>query len=365
MERRAGSAGQRHPLALTGGETRAALAEPRVDTVGQGRYERAQADRHARPFHLPIRGIPAPDPHVLGDRVAEQVGPLWNPRDLRPPLVEREVVQLDPADAHRARGRRLEAEQHAYQRRLAATARTDQSHHFAGAHAQRHFLERRLGAARVEDGEAIDLDLGDRHVGRLELHRGCVSSRVAHCLVRAPPRISDRVERARRSAARRVGRVPPRGRLLQQREHLLGRRHALGAGVVVGAQLAQRQIGLGREHQREQRAAQTQLAAHQSQADRHRHERHRDRREELEDQRGQEASPAASPIAVVAVALGDLADALPPGPWRVRTPSASARPATTSRKWPRQPLQGTQLAVHALPRRGPHQCHEQRDQRES
>ncbi len=62
----------------------------------------------------------------------------------------------------------------------------------------------------------------------------------------------------------------------QHREHLLGGGHALGACVVVGAELAKREECLRGEHEREQRGAQVEVPAHQPQADRHRHERHGD-----------------------------------------------------------------------------------------
>ena len=80
--------------------------------------------------------------------------------------------------------------------------------------------------------------------------------------------------------ARRVGNVDVgsarRRRGLEHVEHLLGRADALGAGVIVGAERAQRQVGLGGQHEHEQGRAQVQVPVEQSQPDRDRDQRHRD-----------------------------------------------------------------------------------------
>ena len=59
----------------------------------------------------------------------------------------------------------------------------------------------------------------------------------------------------------------------------------------LGAELAEREVGLRREDQDEQPGPQVQLAGHQSQADPHRDERDREGREQLQDERGQEGDP--------------------------------------------------------------------------
>ena len=54
------------------------------------------------------------------------------------------------------------------------------------------------------------------------------------------------------------------------------------------AELAERQVGLGCEDQHEERGAEVEVTAEQTEADRHGDERHRDGRHQLEDQRREE-----------------------------------------------------------------------------
>ena len=101
------------------------------------------------------------------------------------------------------------------------------------------------------------------------------------------------------------------------------RLHPLGAGVVVGAEPAERQIGLGGQDEHEQRRRQGQVATEQPQSDRHRHQRHREGGQQFQDQRRQERHPQRGhrrgPVTV-----GDVADGARPGPSPDRIPSASA-----------------------------------------
>jgi hypothetical protein len=96
-------------------------------------------------------------------------------------------------------------------------------------------------------------------------------------------------------------------RQLEDRERLLGGADALGAGVVVGAQQPERQVGLRGQDQDHQRRAQGDVCSEQLQPDGHRDQGHRDRGHQLEDQRGQERHPQ-SGHGRPAVAIGDLAD---------------------------------------------------------
>ena len=83
-----------------------------------------------------------------------------------------------------------------------------------------------------------------------------------------------------------------RGRRVEQREHPLGDRQAVGARVVLGAQPAQRQVQLGREHEHRQPGLQAEAAADQAHADRHRDERDAERGGQLEH--GPERKPTRS-----------------------------------------------------------------------
>ena len=113
---------------------------------------------------------------------------------------------------------------------------------------------------------------------------------------------------ARRVLARRV--LRSRGiRSLDDGDGFPGGGQAVGARVELGGGLAQRQVGLRGEDQRDQPGAQVQVAVDQAEADPDRHHRDRQGRDELEHQGGKErdAQRAHGGAPVVA---GDLADDL-------------------------------------------------------
>ena len=129
---------------------------------------------------------------------------------------------------------------------------------------------------------------------------------------------------------------------------LLGRRHALGARVVVGAEPSQRQVGLRRQHEREQPGAQV-------------HARRRVSRSPMATATiATESVATSSRISedrnvtrsvderVRAVALG-ASRAIAATCARERPNTFSVgRPATTSRKWPPSRCERAQLVVDAL-----------------
>ena len=112
----------------------------------------------------------------------------------------------------------------------------------------------------------------------------------------------------------------------------LGRGEAGGAGVVVRADLAQGQVGLGCEQDDEQTRAQVELTIDQAQTDADGDERHRDGGEHLEDERRQEGD-AQRGHGGRAVLVGRCARTrVGLGLRRARRHRSVGMPATTSRK---------------------------------
>ena len=68
-------------------------------------------------------------------------------------------------------------------------------------------------------------------------------------------------------------------------------RNALGGGVELGADPAQRPVRLGRQQQHDERSAEGQDALRESDADRHRDQRDRQRRDQLQHRRRRERDP--------------------------------------------------------------------------
>ena len=153
-----------------------------------------------------------------------------------------------------------------------------------------------------------------------------------------------------------------RRRRLQHLEHLLGGADPLGAGVVVGAERAQRQVGLGHQHQHEQRRAQVQVA----------------RRAGAARPQPRPAPPRSS-TAVRGSARTGTSPAAPPsspgdGDRRSRRSRGLAlggaehlqrrQPADDVEEVAGEPLQDPQLRCRPVPCGRAHQRHEHRDQRQ-
>ncbi len=251
---------------------------------------------------------------------------LRHPRELCAPCLQIELGQLGVADAHRSRLGLQQTEQHAQQRQLATPARSDQSEHLTRLDREREVLQCRLVAIGIACPQTGDRDRGEGEI---------------------------RDARARALRGRRP---------VDDREHPPGGGHALGARVVVGAEPAQRQVGLGREHEREQRRPQGHVAVQQAQPDRDRHQRHRDRRHQLEDQRRQKRDPQRRKRRR-AIAVGDLADR---GGLGLCAPEHLQRwqPRHDVQKMAGEPVERAELAIHVLARARPHERHEQRNQRD-
>ena len=165
-----------------------------------------------------------------------------------------------------------------------------------------------------------------------------------------------RIERADSSIATRL----PRGR--EQVERIGRRRHPRGRRVEGGADVAQRQEHLGREHEHEQPGHERHVAGDQPEPDRHGDERHREARGELERE-AREERDAQHLHGACAIVVGHRADAggLPLG---AAERHEGRQPADDLEEAPRQ--RGEALPLPPLHGLGRHadERHEHRDQRQ-
>ncbi len=110
-----------------------------------------------------------------------------------------------------------------------------------------------------------------------------------------------------RSSARRRNAHGGGTSRVEHLEHVVGRRHALRRGVELHADLAQRQIRLGREQQHEEADRERQRPVDEPEPDRDCDDRDRDRREELEHETREERD-AEHAHRLAAVLVGDTLD---------------------------------------------------------
>ena len=168
------------------------------------------------------------------------------------------------------------------------------------------------------------------------------------------------MEESRRlcGAARRAG-----TRLLQQGEDVLCGLHSVSAGVVVGPERPQRQVGLRREDEHEQRIAKGHVAAEEAQPDGHGDQRHRHRGQELQNQGGQERQTQSGECRG-AIAVGHVGDR--PG-LRLGPPEDLERGQARHHveEMAGQFLEGAHAGHRAVPGRGADESHEDRDQRQA
>ncbi len=139
-----------------------------------------------------------------------------------------------------------------------------------------------------------------------------------------------------------------------------GRGQAGYGRVILRADLAQRQVHLRGEQQREQPAAQVQRARHQPKSDRHRNQRHRQGRQQFQHERRHER-PAQRHHGLFPVGIGDPADHLHLG---LRPIEDLQRRQTLDdvEEVPGQPAEHRPLLVGPGPGGEPHQHHEDRNQ---
>ena len=266
--------GEGQTLPLPDRKPGARRAEQRCRPVRQPLHHRIEADGRQRPGDRGITGHGSPDAYVVGHRAGEEVGTLRHPGHTRPPLVEVELLERHPADPYRAGRGRPQAQEHVEQRRLTAPARPPEGHRLTRLHDEVEAVGGRHVPSRMDDHQPVDLDVI-----------------------------------ASRPAARSRPHIRGFGRRLDEAEGLSGRGQAVGTGMEVGAEGAQRQIGLGDEDQYEEGGREREVAAEQPETHGHGHERHRKGGEELEDQRGEEGELEGGERCG-AIPVGDLGDGL-------------------------------------------------------
>ena len=231
--------GQRHPLALPRRQARPVVAEHGVEPVGQPGHHPVEAGVGHRGPHLVVGGLGSPKPHVVGHRAGEQVRSLGHPGHLGPPGVGVEVGQVDAAHRHRP--------PEAGTKPSSTASRVDFPHPLGPA------------MATTSPGSTA---------GRPRATPGA-AARVADFEPSTREPIGEGSGTSRRGA-------PGRQRPLEHGEDLLGGLHPLGAGVIVGAEQAQREVGLGGQDEHEEGGGQAEVAAEQPQPHGHGHQGHRE-----------------------------------------------------------------------------------------
>ncbi len=196
------------------------------------------------------------EPDVVGDRAAEKRRPLRQPGDVPPPLPRIAGGEVGARDCHSSRGRLSEFQEERGDGALAAAALADERDGLAGAELE------------VEQGKNEARSLGVRERDAFEAHR--------------------RVGGARRDRSSRDGTCL---RLVDQVEHPIRDREAVGACVELRAEPAQRLVQLGREHEHGQAGFQPDAPVHEADADSDRRERDTERRREFQHRAGEETHP--------------------------------------------------------------------------
>ncbi len=248
---------------------------------------------------------------------------LRHPGDLAVPGGRVEVRQVPAVHEDAAGGRADQAEQGGEQRGLAAAGGAGQGDRFAGGHGQADPGQGVRGPVRVADDDVLQRDDGPLH-------------------------------------GRRRGGAGDRRGGLQDGEDLVRRRQTLLRGVVLGADLPQRQVGLGGEQQHHQAGVEVEVAVHQAHADADGDQGHRNGRQQLQGERRQERDPQ-RPQRAAPVVVGDAADVV--GLCLGAAEDLQGGEAADHvEEVPGQPGQPTPLPVHVGLRGPPDQRHEQRDE---
>src|SRR5262249_38615989 len=152
------SAGDRHALALTTGELRAALTHDRVEPVRERRdqlLERRALDRRAERRFVRVG---AGQQDVGAKRVVEEVGVLRHQGDAPAKLVELVLAQVVSEETNHAELRIPEAQEEAGDRRLSGARGPDHRDGAAVLDPERDAIERRPGAAGIREANAGKLD---------------------------------------------------------------------------------------------------------------------------------------------------------------------------------------------------------------
>lgn len=138
QQRAVGEEGPRQcePLALSGGEARAVLADERPGSVRQFRHEIVCPGVPQCGRHRAVVGVRPGEPYVLRDGAREEVRALRYPGDPFPPALGGERRQIGAADPYPSLVGRREAEDHIEQGGLPDAAGADQGHGLPLVHHQ-------------------------------------------------------------------------------------------------------------------------------------------------------------------------------------------------------------------------------------
>ena len=315
-------------LAFARGQPGATLAQRRVEPVGEAPHDLGQSGRRrAQPRTSASEASGRPSRTFSATERAKRWGRWGTQPMLAPPVLEVEVGQVDAAE--RRRSRRPGARR-PRRPRARSTCRTR-----SARRGPRSRPGRRRRSNVMERGDP-PAGIGDLQAGRAGW--------------RCPGR-----QRLRPSA-----RGPGSSSSV---EDLLGRMHSVGAGVVVGAERPERQVGLGSEDEHEERVVEREVPPSRRRPTRDGDQRHRDGGQELEDERGQEGE-AERRHGGGAVAIGHVRDGagLCLGP---PEDLERGQPGHHVEEVPGQLVERPHAGRGAALRRGAHQGHEERDQRKA
>ncbi len=146
-------AGEADALALSGGETRAVLADARVVALGQAQDQFVDTGRPRRRDGLGgIRPVLEPG-DVLRDRAGEQLHLLREIAEMRTQGLARPLVEGRPVDADLPMRGRPDADQGAGEGGLPRGARADHAEPLSGREGEGRVLHRRLATAGRDDGK--------------------------------------------------------------------------------------------------------------------------------------------------------------------------------------------------------------------
>ena len=158
--------GDRQALTLPSGELRSLLADERVEPVGQRRDPLAEAAAVERILELGVRGLRAREGEVRTDGRVEDVRALSRDRERAPHVVLAQLAHVPAADRHPASLGIEKAQQQIRDRRLAGTARPDESDPPPRLQPEVEAGQHRRLAGCIAGGHAFERD------GRRELGHG-------------------------------------------------------------------------------------------------------------------------------------------------------------------------------------------------
>ena len=124
--------GEGNQLGLAGGEALAGRSEVGVQAVGEPAEPGLQAEAHQHAVEAAVRHVAVEEGDVVPQAAMEQLHLLGHQADPSPELVEAGLADVDAAEADRAGGRVVQAEQEPRHGRLAGTGASDEADHFAG-----------------------------------------------------------------------------------------------------------------------------------------------------------------------------------------------------------------------------------------